>query len=336
MRESKMAMKFCEVCRAPASVMPCRRCIFPGPRTSDVVKSGRRQTRPSQPLLLEGKYRVGEEIGRGGMGTVFRAVDVGLDREVAIKFLLPEIQHVPEMVERFRTEARAMAAVQHSNVVQIYARGRYGEADFLVTELIEGQTMGQLLDTVAARNRRLGLTRTLSLLDQAAAGLAAVHRAGVVHRDIKPGNIMIEHGSGRVVLMDFGIGHRPPDEATERTLIPGGTPAYMAPEVVMGDTIVPRLEYLIDIYSFGVLTFEVFTGALPFTSENWITMLQDHLASPPPRPSTLRSELPPEIDDLVLRCLAKRPDERPQSMAAFRASLLPLMTHNGVSSHAQA
>lgn len=322
--------KHCEICRAPAALMPCSRCVFTKEMSLGRTRAQPRQKRPSQPLLLEDKYRLVAEVGRGGMGTVFKAIDESLDREVAIKFLLPEIQRIPDMVDRFRKEAKAMAAINHENVVKIFSHGRWGRADFLVTEFIEGETLEDTIEAAFQRRTYIEVDRALYMIDQAAAGLSAIHRAGVVHRDVKPGNVMVHEETDRVVIMDFGIGHRPETDKKLKTILPGGTPAYMAPEIIEGGRIDPTKEYLADVYALGVTAFETFTGQLPFDGDNWVKVLQDHLITPPPRPSELRPDLPRDLDEVVIRAMAKEPPQRFQSAAAFRYALLPFLIDYGV------
>jgi serine/threonine protein kinase len=275
--------------------------------------------------VLEGKYRLLEELGRGGMGTVFRALDESLDRIVAVKFLLPEFQADEHLGDRFRREAKAMASVRHENVLQIFSFGSYGATSFFVMEYIEGVTAEKLLENAISRSVFLSLGKVLPILEQAASGLAAVHRAGVVHRDVKPANIMVEAETGRVVIMDFGIGKRYQHGETRRTQTPAGSPAYMAPEVVSGQQISSDEDYLSDIYAFGVTTFELLTNSLPFDSKNWVDILVKHVTEAPPTPSSRRPELQPELDAIVLKCLAKSPKERFQSCVELQRALLPLI-----------
>lgn len=316
----------CPNCGAPSSASSlCERCEE---RASAADKSGSWipvNHGRSSGILLEGKYRLLEELGRGGMGTVFRAMDESLDRVVAVKFLLPELQADPNLGERFRREAKAMASVRHENVLQIFSFGSYGATSFFVMEYIEGSTAEQLLERAQEREVFIALAKLLPILEQAASGLAAVHRAGVVHRDVKPANIMIEADTGRAVIMDFGIGKRYDGTDTRRTQAPAGSPAYMAPEVVSGQEITSAEDHLSDIYAFGVMAFELLTNVLPFDSENWVDILVKHVTETPKAPSSKREGLPPELDDLVLTCLTKSPKERFQSCLEIQEAIQPLV-----------
>ena len=255
------------------------------------------------------------------MGTVFRAHDDSLERVVAVKFLLPELQAEESLVERFRREAQAMASVRHQNVLQIFSFGRYGSANFFIMEYVDGLTTEDLLRHAIDRREHLPLKLTLEILEQAASGLSAVHKAGVVHRDVKPANIMYEEDSKRAVIMDFGIGKRYLSTDLRRTQSPSGTPAYMAPEVVSGKEISAEEDHLSDIYAFGVTAFELLTGCLPFDAENWVDLCVKHVTQDPPAPSSRRSRLPKEIDDIVLKCLEKLPQARYESCAQLRDAL---------------
>ncbi len=314
----------CPNCGAPSSSGSlCVRCQE---RSTNVkFPSWAPITGKSSGIVLEGKYRLLEELGRGGMGTVFRALDESLDRVVAVKFLLPELQADKTLVERFRREAQAMASVRHENVLQIFSFGLYGSTSFFVMEYIEGVTAEQLLENAQERKVFLRLSKLLPILEQAASGLGAVHRAGVVHRDVKPANIMVEAETGRTVIMDFGIGKRYNAGDIRRTKTPSGSPAYMAPEVVSGQEISSDDDHLSDIYAFGVTAFELLTSTLPFDSENWVDILVKHVTELPPTPSSQRAGLPSEADEIILKCLAKAPQERFQTCEDLQKALHPLV-----------
>jgi eukaryotic-like serine/threonine-protein kinase len=277
------------------------------------------------PIMLEEKFRLVGEIGRGGMGLVFRAEDLSLDRLVAVKFLLPELVRDAELVERFHSEARAMASVRHPNVAQIYSFGWYGKTPYFVMEYAAGLTVDVLLEGARQRKNHIPLREALHIIDQAAAGLEAVHSAGVVHRDVKPGNLIAEPETGRVVIMDFGIGHRVDPDGKPDLFSVGGSPAYMAPEVISSESVVAEREHLIDIYALGISSFELLTGQLPCEFENWIEALTWHLVDQPVAPSSLRPGLPHGLDDVVLRCLEKDPTKRYQTAADYRAALRPFI-----------
>lgn len=277
------------------------------------------------PIMLEDKYRLVGEIGRGGMGLVFRAQDISLDRFVAVKFLLPELVSDPLLVERFHDEALAMASVRHPNVAQIYSFGWYGRTPYFVMEYASGMTVDVLLDGARKRNSFIPLRDALHIIDQAAAGLDAVHSAEVVHRDVKPGNLIFEPETDRVLIMDFGIGHRIDPTAMSTLVSVGGTPAYMAPEVISGETTPATEESLADIYALGISAFELLTGQLPCECESWLEALTWHLADDPPRPSSIRPGLPGGLDEVILGCLEKDPTRRHRRASTFRNALRPYL-----------
>jgi eukaryotic-like serine/threonine-protein kinase len=319
--EPKKLKNHCEVCRAPEACTPCARCRLRPPDAAELLASAAEENRPNA-IVLEGKYRLLDEIGRGGMGTVFRAVDESLNRVVAVKFLLPELQEVPLAVEWFRKEAQALAQVRHHNVLRLYTYGRHGTAHFFVTEYIDGQSGEDIVQTCRQRGEHLPLRRAVALLDQACAGLHAIHRAGVIHRDVKPGNIMVEAYSERVVIMDFGLGRMAGSGGVAGPAkVGGGTPAYMAPELLDGQKQDPARAHLADVYALGVTAFEVLTLSLPFTGEHFADILVQHLDAQPPLPSSRRPGLPAALDEVVLRCLAKDPAARPASAEQVRLAL---------------
>ncbi len=263
--------------------------------------------------MLRGHIRLEREIGRGGMGTVFRGWDEVLARHVAVKFLLPEHQADPYVVKLFRREARAMASVGHPNVLQVLDFGQFGSSDFIVTEFIEGHGLDHLLDVAWDRKDPIPLERAWSFTRQLLRGLDAVHRAGVVHRDVKPGNVMLDEVQDRIVLMDFGLGRKYDGRSNKLTLVNSGTPAYMAPELIQSEARNPVIDRSADLYAAGLCAYEIFCGRHPFTSESWVSILDDHLSTPPPRPSDLRPEIPFELDRLLLWPLSKDPADRPRS-----------------------
>jgi serine/threonine-protein kinase len=283
----------------------------------------------SSEILLEGKYRLDGELGCGGMGTVFRAVDESLDRVVAIKFLLPEHQEERDAVERFRREAKAMASVRHENVVQIHSFGCEGDVDFFVMELVDGQTLAEILMERRSRSNvtHIPLDTVVRYLDQACAGLSAIHDAGMVHRDIKPGNLMLEALTERLVIMDFGLGRtrkRPSDP--RRLRIVSGTAGYLAPEIIDGRQLEDWEEVLGDIYALGVTAFELLTGRLPFDADCASVMLDRQCNEDPPPPSAYRSEIPEVLDELVVGCMSRDPAKRFQWCAELRGALQPLLS----------
>jgi serine/threonine-protein kinase len=262
----------------------------------------------TQPLfrageLLNGNFEIRSLIGQGGMGQVFEAFDVQLSRSVAVKALLPGM-HSPWL----REEARALAAFSHPSVVTIYAMGRHREIDFIVMERLYGSSLALHL-AKRTGTERMAVDEVLDVCLALSDGLTQLHRASVAHRDIKPGNIMLCPGN-RVVLLDFGLVL--PESDVSASSDPCGTPQYMAPEIV-SRSVMPGDRKLIDLYALGTIAFEMLVGAAPFPDGTPEQIMQRQLYEMPPRVSTLRPDVPEELDELLSDLLAKDPKERPQS-----------------------
>jgi eukaryotic-like serine/threonine-protein kinase len=245
-------------------------------------------------------YTLLEPIGHGGMAVVYRARQDSLERTVAVKILSENLAASPEFMERFRREARTAANLRHPNVITVFD---FGEDErgvpYLVLEYIEGPTLADLMDS------GLEDDRIPDLFDQIAAGLDYAHARGVIHRDIKPGNVLLTD-DGRAVLADFGLAWLL--EGTHLTLTGGviGTPEYMAPEQASGDPI----DHRVDVYALGVVLYEMLVGARPFVAETPIAVLLQHLQDTPPSVLEARPDLPTGVGEVIARALAKEPDQR--------------------------
>jgi serine/threonine protein kinase len=252
-----------------------------------------------------GRYEIESPIGVGGMGTVYRARDVELDEQVAIKTLRPELVTDETLVERFKTEIRLARRISHRNVVRTHDLGEWNGIYFLTMEYVEGLTVRDLLD----QRGRLEVSSTLAIARQLAESLEVAHGQGVIHRDIKPQNMLLD-ADGVLKVMDFGVARlaERTSTLTEAGLIIG-TPSYMAPEQLLADSIDARA----DLYAVGVVLFECLTGRLPFEARSTISLVAKVLNDPPPPPLDLNVEIPPPLSGLVLDLLAKKPDDRVQS-----------------------
>src|SRR5216683_448704 len=262
-------------------------------------------------------YTLLEPIGHGGMAVVYRARQDSLDRTVAVKILSEHLAASTEFLERFQREARTAANLRHPNVITVFDFGQDERGvPYLVLEYIDGPTLADLMDT------GLDDSRVPDLLDQIAAGLDYAHARGVIHRDIKPGNVLISKDDGRVVLADFGLAWLL--EGAHLTLTGGviGTPEYMSPEQASGDPIDQRC----DVYALGVVLFEMLVGERPFVAETPIAVLLQHLQDPAPSVLQARPDLPPAVGDVISRALVKDPAQRFASAGelalAFRTAFL--------------
>ncbi len=259
-----------------------------------------------------GSYTILAKLGEGGMGAVWRGVDTMLDRPVAIKVLRPELASDAEVVERFRAEAVTLAKLSHPSIASVYAFIREGSELFLVMEFVEGET----LDAVLRRDGQFPWPRATRLACTALDAIDAAHAAGVIHRDLKPENIMITR-TGGLKIMDFGIARVVGTTRLTRAGHLVGTLHYMSPDQIRG--VEPDARS--DIYSMGVVLFEMVTGKLPFNSTSEYSLMKAHLEDPPPPPRGFVPDLPDGLNDAILRALAKEADDRWPSAADFRAVL---------------
>lgn len=254
--------------------------------------------------LLDGKYRLVRRLGQGGMGEVWAAEDLSLNRQVAVKIVLSNLGTNQEVIARLRREAQAAASLQHPGITVVHAMGEHEGHPFVVMELLNGRDFMAILE---ANPNGIPVAHAVSLAAQVADALAYAHRNGVVHRDIKPANLM-ELTDGRVKICDFGIA-RFADAAPDLTPMGMilGTPPYTAPEQYRGGPVDGRS----DLYSFGCTLYALLTGRPPFTGPSIAAFMNQHLHEPPPRPSELRPDIPAELENLVLGMLAKDPADRP-------------------------
>ncbi len=254
-----------------------------------------------------GKYRVLDRVGRGGMGTVYRATDETLQREVALKVLNAELND-PEVARRFRAEAITVARLSHPGIATIYELFQHDGQWLMVMEFVRGETLEHLVN----RSGPLAPHRAGELCMQALIGLAHAHSLGVVHRDLKPANLMINE-TGAVKIMDFGIARVSGSEHLTNAGFMMGTPAYMAPEQVMGADVDQRA----DLYAMGVVFYRLTTAKLPFKGETPFAMAQSQVNDPPTPVMLARPDLPTWVETLIARALAKAPKERFQSAGEF-------------------
>jgi eukaryotic-like serine/threonine-protein kinase len=279
-----------------------------------------RELRLHEGALVDGTYRIVRPLGAGGMGVVTLAHDVLLDRDVAIKFVRPELLERPELRELFLTEARAMARVSHPNVLAVHAFGEHHGVSYFVMEYVDGWTV-ESWQTSRGLDALFDVDVAMHILDQACRGVSAIHAANTVHRDLKPSNLLMDTQL-RVWVSDLGVAriHEAPRGGTPCTIV--GSAIYMAPEAALGDESRPELAPRRDIYALGCIAYEVLTGRPPFTAATDVTLMAQHMLEAPPRASWVRGDLPPGYDDVLLRALRKRPEERWPTAEAFRSALL--------------
>lgn len=256
--------------------------------------------------LFSGRYQIAAELGRGGMGVVYRAHDVVLDRDVAVK-LLPEGHLGAQGRARLLHEARAAARLNHPNIIAVYDAGQAAGFTFVVMELLEGESL--------YKRRPDSLGETLAISRQICLALDHAHSHGIVHRDLKPENVIVTP-SGLAKLTDFGLARSAASRLTQDTQL-SGTVFYLAPEQALGKTVDGRT----DLYALGVLLYELTTGQLPFTADDPLAVISQHLHAPVVRPSAYAANLPAALDDLIVRLMAKAPDDRLPSAAAVLEAL---------------
>jgi serine/threonine protein kinase len=261
------------------------------------------------------RYEISDEIGRGGMGVVFRARDVRLRRSVAIKLLPPELAFREEVRSRFLREAQTAAQLSHPNVVPIYSVDEVNGLVFFVMALVEGESLGAYLK----REGRAPLDFTRRILRDVADALSYAHARSIVHRDIKPDNILMDRVTGRTLVSDFGIARAAEgDSRLTATGIAVGTPAYMSPEQAIGER---DIDGRSDLYSLGVVGYQMLTGELPFAATNTPAMLMKHINQTPRPLRELRPDLPAGLIHGIERAMAKQPDQRWRDATAFREAL---------------
>ena len=253
--------------------------------------------------LLADRYRLVARVGTGGNGEVWRARDERLDRDVAVKVLRPELADDDDVRARFRAEARHAGGLRHPGIAAVFDFAEDDDGAWLVMELVDGEP----LSAVLRREGRLPVDRVLDVVGQAAAALQAAHDGGVVHRDVKPGNLLLRP-DGRLSVTDFGIAHATGAAALTRTGQVVGTAAYLSPEQAAGRPVSPAT----DLYALGVVAHECLSGVRPFERDDPVAVLLAHLQAPPP---PLPPDVPEPVADLVHRLLAKDPADRPASAA---------------------
>jgi eukaryotic-like serine/threonine-protein kinase len=259
--------------------------------------------------IVDQRYRLEEKIGTGGMADVWLAADKELDREVAVKILHDRFAQDKEFVERFRREAQSAAGLQHPNVVSIFDRGEFGDTYFIAMEYVDGPQLKDLVKGGMSTKDAIDFTRQILTAARFA------HRKGIVHRDLKPQNVLID-GEGRARVADFGIARGESSDITATGSVMG-TAQYLSPEQAQGKETTPRS----DIYSIGVILYEALTGRVPFQGDSAVAVALKQVSEAPRRPSAINPNVPPALDAVVMRALAKDPEARFKDADAFLKAL---------------
>jgi serine/threonine-protein kinase len=271
--------------------------------------------------VLSERYQLTERIAAGGMGEVWRGTDLLLHRPVAVKVLLPGLADDTGFIARFRTEARMMASLRHPGIVQVYDFGESGDGnlDFLVMEFIEGTSLAKRIEAAG----KLDAGETVAIVGQVADALQAAHEAGIIHRDVKPSNLLVRPG-GAIVLVDFGVARSTTGAGLTGTNVVMGSAHYMAPEQAEGKPITPAT----DVYALGAVAYTCLTGRPPYIGDNPLQVIAQLVVADPP---TLPVDVPPQVAAVVLRALEKDPSARHQSAASFAAATRVALTGQGPS-----
>jgi len=311
--------KECPKCNTKNSSLSkyCNECATPLP---DVEKIREPLTKTMDSSLMDitrgstfsNRYEVIEELGKGGMGKVFRVYDKEIKEEIALKIIMPEIAADKKAIERFRNELKLSRKIAHKNVCRMYDLRKVEGKYFFTMEYVSGENLKSFI----RRSKQLTLETTISFAKQMCEGLAQAHKLGIVHRDLKPSNIMIDR-EGHVRIMDFGIAQSHSTKRITGTRMMVGTPEYMSPEQAEAKEVDNRS----DIYSLGVLLYEIVSGQLPFDGETPISVILKHREEIPQDPKEIRTQTPKSMSLLILKCLEKDREKRYQNMDELFADL---------------
>ncbi|MCJ7581900.1 MAG: serine/threonine protein kinase [Candidatus Aminicenantes bacterium] len=307
----------CPKCQTdnPDSQKFCGECATPLPGIQDAIHTKTLET-PTEELtrgsVFAGRYEIIEELGKGGMGRVYRVEDTKLKQEVALKLIKPEIASDKKTIERFRNELKLARNIRHKNVCGMFDLGETEGAPFITMEFVPGQDLKGLI----RQSGQLAVGTTINIAKQICDGLTEAHKSGVVHRDLKPSNIMIDK-QGDVRIMDFGIARSLEAKGITSAGVMIGTPEYMSPEQVEGKEVDQRS----DIYSLGIILYEMVTGRVPFKGDTPFTIGMKHKGEIPQNPKELNPQISDDLSSVIMRCLEKEKDRRYQSAGEARSEL---------------
>jgi serine/threonine protein kinase/Flp pilus assembly protein TadD len=293
----------------------CKKCATPLPSSKEIPVTETLET-PKEELTtgstFAGRYQIIEELGKGGMGKVYKAQDTDLKEKVAIKLLKPEIAADKKTIERFRNELKFARKIRHKNVCQMYDLNKEEGSHYITMEYVDGKDLKSMIRMMG----QLSSGKTIFIAKQVCEGLAEAHRLGVVHRDLKPQNVMVDE-EGNARIMDFGIARSLKAKGITGAGVMIGTPEYMSPEQVEGKDVDQRS----DIYSLGVILYEMVTGRVPFEGDTPFTIGVKHKSESPKDPKELNTQLPEDLNLVILRCLEKDKEKRYQSAGEVRSEL---------------
>ncbi len=307
----------CPKCNAdnPDTKQFCGDCGTQLPTIKDIEVTETIET-PKEELTtgstFAGRYQIIEELGKGGMGKVYKAIDIDIKEKVAIKLIKPEISTDKKTIERFQNELKFARKIRHKNVCQMYDLNREEGTYYITMEYVEGENLKNMI----RMSGQLGMGTAISVAKQVCDGLEEAHKLGVIHRDLKPSNIMIDR-EGNVRIMDFGIARSLKEKGITGAGVMIGTPEYMSPEQVEGKEVDQRS----DIYSLGVILYEMVTGRVPFEGDTPFTIGMKHKGETPKNPRELNTQISDDLNRLILRCLEKDKDNRHQSAGEVRSEL---------------
>jgi serine/threonine protein kinase/tetratricopeptide (TPR) repeat protein len=305
-KQDKSGMSFTKTLQTPSDTQAKSQPLSP----KDSIPTG---------TTFAGRYQIIEELGRGGMGQVYKVLDTDINERIALKILLPGISEDSSTIERFSNELKIARQITHKNVCRVYHFGKDGDNHYITMEYVQGENLKSFIK----RSGQLTVSKAVHIGLQICDGLNEAHKLGVIHRDLKPHNIIIDE-EGNAKVMDFGIAQSVKTRGITGTGTVIGTPEYMSPEQAEGKQVDPRS----DIYSLGVILFEMVTGTIPFDGETALSVAMKHKSEPPPQPKNLNENIPAPLNRLILKCLEKDKANRFQSVENLRTDLETMKTES--------